>query len=513
MFRDIPIGYITINDLDTDSNEYLPGDFVRVTLRASINGDASLRGGDVTFKLLQGDVELNAYTKSGLKTDMNGELEYIFTLNEAIELSTYTISMNVTKAGTDEYAEIEGEIRVVEKRSMSAVWELDKPQYYSGDPVTVTYQVFREGTTVSPINCLYQVSSWTNTITVGTSSTGAFTFNIPDDFDGSLNVMMKMTDSEGNYILDSINIWVQKAGFMLQPSDDTYRAGDNIGIGYETVGMIPENTQFYYRITDENGVIVQKESLTSGIGEIQFKVPEGEVSEFFDITCYMTDQNGKEIARDSVTISKMKGYLITFSLDKETYKPGETAKLSYKIISLDGTPIPEEFTLKYGYVGGQEKTLATSDPEGKLLVEIPEDSKDGTGHFTVYSNSLGIDEDEGSIQEANIRANPNPLSDSAFADISNLELILLLLLIICLILALLSFRTSRKAMKESKLPPWKKDRPLPEPMDMRHDEMGPGPSTPPEPGQPDPYEPGPQTPPGDQPPMPPQDGQPPPPQV
>jgi hypothetical protein len=205
----------------------------------------------------------------------------------------------------------------------------------------------------------------------------------------------------------------------------------------------------------------------------------------------------------------MKGYMITFSLDKETYKPGETAKLSYKIISLDDSPIPQEFTLRYGFLGGQEKTLTTSDPEGKLSVEVPDDTKDGTGHFRIYSDSLDIYEDEGMMQEANIRANPNPLSDTAFSDISNLELILLLLLIISLIIALLSLIMSRKAMKESKLPPWKKDRPLPEPMDMKKDEMEPSTSTLPEPEQPAPIEPGPPTPPGEQPPPPYREGEPP----
>ncbi len=463
-YKSIQIGGIQIDDMDPDSNEYLPGDFVRIYFSASIERYAPLRDGNVAFRLFRGDTELTSYTKTNLITDMNGDLEYIFTLGEALELGTYTILMNVSKSGTNEYNEDEEEIELVETRSLSMVVGVDKPYYYSGDTVTVSYQVFREGAVVSPINAEYDVKSYQNRIAVGTDSTGTFTFNIPDDFDGTLTLTLKATDSDGESIEKTKSIYVRRAGFMLQTNKNRYQPGDEIKVDYEAVGNIPTNPQYYYRITDGYGVLVRKESLTSGSGEISFSIPDGNVPSSYTITCYITDENGNNIAYDSVTVTKLSGFMIVFTLDKETYRPGETATLHYEIISLDGSPIPDEFILKYGYEGGLEKELTTSDPEGKLTVDVPDDASDGTGYFYINSNGLG---DAQSHQQANIRENPNPLADTAFADISNFELILLLLLILCIILAIIGLRKSKKALKESQLPPWKKEQPLPEPEEIK----------------------------------------------
>lgn len=476
-FESIQIGGIEIDYMNPDSNEYLSGDFVRIDFSASIDKYAPLRDGNVAFRLFRGDSELTSYTKTNLKTDESGDLEYIFTLDETLDLGTYTILMNVSKSGTNEYAEEEREIELVETRSMSMVVGLDKPQYYSGNTVTVSYQVFREGAVVSPINAEYDVESDDNVIAVGTDSTGTFTFNIPEDFDGSLTLRLKATDSDGESIEKTYSIYVRRAGFMLQTNKNRYQPGDEIKVDYEAVGNIPTNPQYYYRITDGFGVLVRKESLTSGSGEITFSIPEGNVPSSYTFTCYLADENGNNIASDSVTVSKLSGYMIVFTLDKETYKPGETATLRYEIISLSGSPIPDEFTLKYGYAGGQEKELTTTDPKGKLTVDVPDDAPDGTGYFYINSPNLGVSQTN---QEANIRSNPNPLADTAFADISNFELILLLLLILCIILAIIGLRRSKRALKESQLPPWKKEQPLPEPEEIKSEPEEFPPSIPPE---------------------------------
>ena len=106
---------------------------------------------------------------------------------------------------------------------------------------------------------------------------------------------------------------------------------------------------------------------------------------------------------------------MTFTLDKNTYRPGETATLHYKITSIDGTELPEQFTLTYGFQGATQSQVETSEAEGNLKVTVPSYASDGEGYFYIG----------GTTQRANVRASPNPLAETV-GDMSVLEIILLL---------------------------------------------------------------------------------------
>jgi hypothetical protein len=327
--------------------------------------------------------------------------------------------------------------------------------------VTVTYTVFRGEDILENVNCKYEVSDQSEDmyIAVGTTSTGEFTFDIPDNYDGEISIMVTITDSEGNTVTRWAIIDVDRAALLLKPSTNYYSPGTTIKVSYRVVGTELQNANYYYEIRD-NGNIIKRDSLTSSSGEFQYAVPDANVPNSYEIRGYITDGNGAEISSSDVTIYRQRSFMVTFTLDKNTYKPGEEATLHYKVISLDGSEVPEEYTLNYGFYGGEPRSVRTSGSEGDLKVKIPDDAEDGEGYFYVQSSDLSSSSPQ--LQEADIRTSPNPLAETV-GDVPVFSYILLILVILALLIGIAAWKHGKTALEESKLPPWKKERPLPEP--------------------------------------------------
>ncbi|UCE73325.1 MAG: hypothetical protein JSV56_09855, partial [Methanomassiliicoccales archaeon] len=482
---EIEIGGISAS-VNVLSDTYMAGDFVRVSISASIFS-SPLKNGDVHLDLLKDDDEIAGYTVENLKTDIHGKLTYIFKLESGIGEDIYTVFINVTKSGTDEYDTAQDSFEVVDKRDLSLVLKFDNkyytdedwddydPRYYSGDTMTVTYIVYRGGDIVQNLNCVYTItyslSGKDYILEVGTTTAGQFTYNIPADFDGSLTVEVEVKDTDGASASREQDVDVDRLGMILNPDKNQYLAGDTITIEYYTVGTPVTNAGYYYEIADEQGGIIVREELPASLGKFQFTVPSEDPHDSYNIRGYVTDSNGVIIAESHKKVTRLSGFMITFTLDKSTYMPGDTATLKYKIYSLDGSDFPESFTLTYYFTGGQPKTIQTSDTEGSLKLKVPEDAPDGTGVFNIYSSDLGS---SGTTQVAEIRESPNPLAET-IADMPLLSLILLVLVILALIFGIIGFRRGKKALEEAKLPPWKKEGPLPEAETFQEPESTPPP--------------------------------------
>ncbi|UCE38077.1 MAG: hypothetical protein JSW00_02215 [Thermoplasmata archaeon] len=474
------LGYLTASvSVDNPPPDwYLPGDHVEVNIYSEVDGRDPLKEADCALNVSKNGVEISDYTVSGLKTDMEGRLTYIFQLNSDAEIGEYEITVNVSKG--DEWDIAMADFEIKEKRKMTLKFKFDNdiylgtnyPQYYSGDTVTVTYTALRGEEVVDNANIKYWIRDSDDSyyLASGTSNTGEFTFEIPENYEsrsGRLRFDAKVWDDSesawmpvGTYDYFTAYIEVDRAGLILKPNRNNYSPGDTITVEYSVVGADIPEASYHYKITDDKGITVKKESLASSKGSFKFTVPTGNVPNSYKIWGYITDANGVNIAQSDVTITRLKGYMLTFTLDKNTYRPGETAKLKYKIHSLDGADIPEKFTLTWAFGGALPRSIQTSSSEGTLEIKVPDDAADGTGYFYIGSSSeLGY---AGSQQEAKIRANPNPLAETV-GDVPIFSYILLILIIVSLLIGIAAWKHGKKALEESKLPPWKKDRPLPEP--------------------------------------------------
>lgn len=478
--EDVDLGGISAS-MNLYGDQFLAGDFVAVNIYGYVNGWNPLKNGNVFLNVSKDGQELTAYTKTGLKTDKEGFLTYIFELQDNAEEGLYTVMINVSKQ--DAWDTASESFEVVEERELTVELGFtgkhysggDVPIYYSGETVDVTYTAIRGEEIVENVNCKYEVYYDevyydSNIMSVGTTTSGGFSFTAPSDYDGNLKIEVEVKDTDGDNAGDIAYIQVSRAILLLEPNANEYLPGDIIKVEYTVVGQEITNAKYHYMISDNQGTLVKMGSLDSGSGAFEFTVPEGNVPDSYSIAGIIADSNGETVAYSHVEVTRLRGYVLTFTLDKNTYKPGETATLKYEVTSVDDSDIPEEFTLIYGYgipplddaPSGTYRILETSDPKGSLKIEVPEDAADGSGNFYVLSD-LPYGEGEAAAQkEANIRASPNPFAET-IGDISLLNWILLFLVIITLIIAIIGMRRGKKALNEAKLPPWKKEGPLPEP--------------------------------------------------
>jgi hypothetical protein len=252
----------------------------------------------------------------------------------------------------------------------------------------------------------------------------------------------------------------------LTPSANQYKPGDTIRVEYSVVGTEDPNAKYFYEIRagSSSGDIIRRESLAAGSGSFKFTIPEGNIPNSYYMKGYMTDQDGVEITNTDLYITRLTGYMLTFTLDKDTYRPGETANLKYKVTSLDDSEVPESFRLTYRFEGGVGQEVRVTEPEGTLKLKVPDDAADGEGYFTVDS-----DISPAATQEANIRESPNPLAGNV-GDMSLLEILLLIFVLIALAFGISGYMKGKKALSEAKLPPWKKEGSLPEPEKFKEPE-------------------------------------------
>jgi hypothetical protein len=478
--------------VDTMDNEYIAGDFVVVIVDGVVNG-ATLRNGNVALNISKDGAVIPSYTVNNLRTDIKGNLRYIFTLQSAASEGFYTISVNVSKEGTNEYNHAQTTFEVVKERDMWMELSFDNkpmttsggPVYFSGEEVKVGYSVYQGDSILKGLNCQWaafyrnEMLNDINMIAVGTTSSGSFSFTIPTGYEGTIYVAVECTDSDGQKVSTIEQIDVKGTGILVNPNPDRYRSGETIKVQYEVVGTEPSNALYYYEINDGRRIsnIVKRENLPSGSGEFKFTVPDGNPPDSYVITVYMTDNRGMEIASEKVNIYQLQGFLLTFTLDKNTYRPGDTATLHYKIVSLDGSEIPEKFALDYNFHGMPHQSVNVSKSEGDLKLKIPNDAADGEGFIELRSSDLpGTTM---TTQKADIREAPNPLAETV-GDMSLLEILLLIFVIIALIFGIGGWRKGKKALDEAKLPPWKKEGPLPEPEKFKEPESEPIPEPVPE---------------------------------
>jgi uncharacterized protein YfaS (alpha-2-macroglobulin family) len=217
----IDIGGISTT-VNLGDDKYIAGDFIVVYVEAFVDDTYPLRSGDVKLNVTKDGVQLSAYTKTGLMTDDQGKLMYIFSLQSNTETGIYTIGINVSKEDTKQWDTASTNFEVVEHRDLSVDLGFDKPRYYSGDAVTVTYTALRGEAIEENVNCEYRIyymdsDSHAHYIAAGTTNTGQFTFTVPSDLVGELYVNVEVTDSDGIEAQRTEMFDISRADILLTP--------------------------------------------------------------------------------------------------------------------------------------------------------------------------------------------------------------------------------------------------------------------------------------------------------
>ena len=380
---------------------------------------APLRDGNVRLWLTEAgsDQEIEGYSIDSIRPDYNGRFTYVFPIDDGLELGKYDIRMNATKDGTRYWDDHTGDIwyenrsgpsrneascgiSVVENRTgdeIKLTLDPDRKDYYSGDTANITCHA-SVGGGMAQANLVYTVTSSGNLtgnyIDVGSTAGKYIEIDIPGDFSGTLSLEVNAKDSLGNKGTAALDLEIRVAGIALSVSKDRYAAGDDLIVTYSLLGRGMENGEFFYQIKDSRfGDIIERGGLGSDrSGEFNFSVPEvGELDQYY-ITVLVMDDAGA-CYQKSITVHEERGLLVSFHLDREAYRPGDTAIVHYRITSLgDEDALDRVMTLSYGIYGLKMDRWQTTRTEGNLTYVISPEATDGDYLFTV---SLETEADHG----------------------------------------------------------------------------------------------------------------------
>ena len=450
-------------DIDMDDGPYIPGDTVNVEVQAMV-GSQNLAGAVVDLMVEQNGSELVQYGSSGMVTDMAGVVEYEFTLSNDSAKGTYVVTVEVSKLGFE----------VTRMATFEVQWngwlsvEMNKEYYYSGQMVTIDFEVIWNNQELPATSVYYAVYGNGGLLESGNSTTGMAEYEIDDGFVGWLTVSA-MTVLNGYYLYGSDGADVLVADVYVVAMKSEYRAGDTVTWAYHITGMV-SNATISYAITDDDGVRVAHSALPYEMsGEIDLEVPEVDPSDWYTLEVTVDDGLG-HVVSDSATAWLFANYEINIWLDSGAgfasgaYEPGATIVIGYSITAV-GVDHLDLYTIWfYSDDDWVDHAVLVSEATGSFEFVVDDGAADGD--YWLYADLQDpVDGDWLSWDEVmySVKANQSTW-DKSVGGLSLFEmLVLVLLLVMIILLIVVPFLRGRMGAEKPEKPRSMEHVPPPEP--------------------------------------------------
>ena len=452
--------YFDINPLgvivNLDKNQYAAGSIMRIQIitYATANQtnpshtDTPEPGCDVTIQIFKEGIIGALETISDLKTDSHGLVEFIVLLDEEDYVDDdymYRVEVGASKYQLDDVTEIIP-FNIAASSSIGIVVDFSRTQYASGEMLFGNTTASSIGGTTDP-SYTYIIEIRNNNtegtlFSRNTQSTGNFSFDIPDNFEGWLWVRVTVDDGAGNSASAVQQVRVNYAIVLVNVNKENYNAEDELTINYEVIGSLLENPATFYVVYDKEGSVVEEG--TAANGSFSFMVPSAP-SESYIFTIFASG-NGRVVqGTDSAYL--FSGYVLLLDFNRASYEPGDSMAIDYQIIIMGDADIPGTFTLTYGLVNGPQASLQTGDLSGSLMYLIPEDIDQGEQLF-MASCDFGATTNEVVV----VKDGANLLWYLRIGDIPLFSIFLLFLTFFSLYIALRTRSRVRKIQKGGMVP-------------------------------------------------------------
>jgi preprotein translocase subunit SecG len=223
------------------------------------------------------------------------------------------------------------------------------------------------------------------------SSSPTFTFHIPSDFQGTLTFRADVYNVEGDYGWDSEQRTAYFGVLIVNVDPSQYHANDQLTVSFEleSTVMTGPTTSFYYTASDAARIVKQGLVDTGGAlqGSFLFTIPNAPATTY--MFTVLASGNG-HIVSGSVGATLIQDFILSISLDKESYLPGETMVVAYSIVPMDpAAPLPRLFLFGYEVIGLPFMDWQTSEASGVLDYAIPQDANEGNAIFEVQESYTG----------------------------------------------------------------------------------------------------------------------------
>ncbi len=361
---------------------YLAGEVVVVSVDAWVDWD-DLPGADVDIVVEKDGSVLADYGVSGLVTGDYGLVEHEFTLDVDADAGTYVVTATISKVG---YSVVRMTTFNIELEYSLEV-QLDRDQYFGGQTASVSFTIMWGSEEVANNSVFYIVYTSAGNLTVGNTSSGEATFEVPLEFVGWLDIEA-VTIVNGYFLNGWDDAWVQKAYIALVPAVEVYSGGDAVQWDFEILTMMVDGL-LSYEIEDGSGNSVAATSMTFATsGTISYTVPLDDPSSSYTITVTLKDGLGNNVDASS-TVWLQEEYTITVWLESDSgfvtraFEPGDEIDFGYEITTNGATHLSVYEVRFYTSVDYIEMSVLTTSTSGTLTVTVPDDTTDGAYGISV----------------------------------------------------------------------------------------------------------------------------------
>src|SRR6266511_4027843 len=217
--------------------------------------------------------------------------------------------------------------------ALSVTLVLDRTSYVSGDNATATAIVYR---TPGPTNYTYD---WTVRDGVfgpvlATLSNGlaSYTYAIPTSYQGTLWFWLTVTDDTSQTQTTTAHAEVAAGYVALTLDRSEYNPGERVTAYFGLRSKVITNPAWTYTVVDFEGTTV---------------------------------------ASGALTISQAGGYVMSITLDRSAYNPGETIRVHVSVAAKGTSSLPSQFRFGATLFGASSATAITTYREADLFLTVP----------------------------------------------------------------------------------------------------------------------------------------------
>jgi hypothetical protein len=259
--------------------------------------------------------------------------------------------------------------------------QLDRDEYFGGQTASVSFTTMWGTEEVANNSVFYIIYTNAGNLTVGNTSSGEASFEVPLEFVGWMYVEA-VTIINGYFLDGWAQAWVQKAYIALVPAVEIYSGGDAVLWNFEILTMMTSGL-LSYEIEDDAGNPVAATSMTFATsGTISYTVPTDDPSGSYTITVTLKDGLGNNVDASS-TMWLQEEYTITVWLESDSgfvsraFEPGDEVDFGYAITTNGATHRSVYEITFYTSVDYIEMSVLTTSQSGTLTVTVPGDATDG----------------------------------------------------------------------------------------------------------------------------------------
>jgi len=432
--------------VDTNWGDYMPGDVVALTVEAEIDG-YPLSDCAVDISVSKNGTKIDAYSVSGLTTDLDGMITYAFKLSPDAAIGAYSVEVTVSKIGSSTVA-----ATVFYVTESGSLWtRFDKDYYISGETMFINYEAYWQGMQVYLDSMMVTVMTDWGLLSIGNTSTMSVTAELPTDYVG--DVWVYATGYYGDLVFNGFGITeVKGVGIVVLPNKETFEPGDTLTFTWNVIGPVSNGTLNY--ILYSNSVYIETASPAFALtGTVTFDVPLTDpdfyyglwISLLTDTGSYSEDYATSDIADDgelSIWVEKSR-------YADGSFKPGQTVKIQYEIFNFWTDPLPMYLLVVSCSHDPTEVNIFVTEASGVVEYTLPADLS--TGMLVIEVELLDPTDDSDLSDDSTTVMVNNRLSawDTSIGGMAASDfLIMLLIVVMIIVLIVMPFIKGRQPKTE-----------------------------------------------------------------